>query len=262
MATPEITLTLLSGSADQPVVIVGPSLGTRVERLWSAAADLLSGYRVIGWDLPGHGRSAPATQPFRTEELAGAVLGAVDAEVGADVPLRYAEDSFGGCVGLQLVLDHPDRFEAAAMLCSGAKIATADVWRQRVDLVCRVGLGPVQQASPERWFGERVKAQPTDESRAAVEELANVDPPSYCHACAALGAFDVRDRLSAIQVPLLAVAGSDDLVTTPEQNRKLARHTPGARFEVLPGVGHLAPLEDPSATVALLEKHFAKESTR
>ncbi|MFC6706639.1 alpha/beta fold hydrolase [Flexivirga alba] len=260
MVAPEIALTLLSGSAEQPVVVVGPSLGTRVERLWSTAAALLSDYRVIGWDLPGHGRSAPATQPFSTEELASAVLGAVDAEVGADAPLRYAGDSFGGAVGLQLILDHPDRFEAAAILCSGAKIATVEVWRGRVDLVCREGLGPVQRASPERWFGERVKARPTDESRAVVEELADIDAASYCGACAALAAFDVRDRLSAIQVPLLAVAGSDDLVTTAEQHGELVCHTPGASFEVLPGVGHLAPLEDPSATAALLEKHFAKES--
>lgn len=72
----------------------------------------------------------------------------------------------------------------------------------------------------------------------------------------------MRDRLSTIQVPLLAIAGSDDLVTTPEQNGELARHTPGATFEVLFGVGHLAPLEDPTATAALLEKHFAKESER
>ena len=262
MATPEVALTRLSGSAEQPVVVVGPSLGTRVERLWSTAAGLLSGYRVIGWDLPGHGRSAPAIRPFGTAELADAVLRAVDAVVDADAPLRYAGDSFGGCVGLQLVLDHPDRFQSAAILCSGAKIATADVWRERVDLVRRDGLGPVQQASPERWFGEQVKARPTDESRAVVDELADVDAASYCAACEALGEFDVRDRLSGIQVPLLAVAGSDDLVTTAEQNRDLVRHTPGASFQVLPGVGHLAPLEDPSATVALLEQHFGKESRR
>ncbi|HWC21655.1 MAG TPA: alpha/beta fold hydrolase [Flexivirga sp.] len=262
MAPPEIALTLLAGSPGQPVVIVGPSLGTRVERLWSTAAGLLSGYRVIGWDLPGHGRSAPVTRPYDTQELAGAVLRAVDAAVGVDLPLRYAGDSFGGCVGLQLIVDHPERFEAAAILCSGAKIATAEVWRQRVDLVCREGLRPVQGASAQRWFGERVLAQPNDESRAVVEELADIDALSYCHACAALGVFDVRDRLSAIQVPLLAIAGSDDLVTTAEQNRELVRHTPGASFELLPGVGHLAPLEDPAATVALLEKHFAKESSR
>ncbi|MBB2891981.1 alpha/beta fold hydrolase [Flexivirga oryzae] len=256
MATPEIALTRLAGSAGQPVLVVGPSLGTRVERLWAAVARELPDFRVIGWDLPGHGVSAPADQPYSTPELAGAVLRAMDETVGSTETLYYAGDSFGGCVGLQLILDHPERFAAAAILCSGARIATEEVWRQRIDLVRRAGLAPVRTASSTRWFGNRVQQHPTDESRAVLAELLAVDPTSYCLACEALGTFDVRDRLPGIRVPLLAVAGADDAVTTATQHRELAHVTPGARVEVLDGVGHLAPLEDPLATAALLDKHF------
>lgn len=256
MATPDIALTHLAGSAGQPVLIVGPSLGTRVERLWSDAAGGLSELHVIGWDLPGKGRSAPADQPYSTHELARAVLDAVDGAIGPGQTLRYAGDSFGGCVGLQLILDHPERFAAAAILCSGAKIATAQVWRARIDLVRREGLAPVQDASTTRWFGSRVQQHPTDQSRAVLAELLEVDPAGYSHACEVLSTFDVRERLTGIRVPLLAIAGADDLVTTAEQNRELVRVTPGARLEVLNGVGHLAPLEDPRTTAALLDNHF------
>lgn len=258
MAIAEIAVTPLAGAAGQPVVVVGPSLGTGVERLWGRAAALMPKARVLGWDLPGHGRSAPAAQPYSTEELASAVLAAVTAVVGPDEVLRYAGDSFGGAVGLQLILDRPDRFAAAAVLCSGAKIATAEVWRDRVELVEREGLRPVQEASRTRWFGRHVQTRPTPESRAVLDELGQVDPTGYCHACRALETFDVRDRVSGIQVPLLAVAGSDDLVTTPEQHRELARTAPRGQLEVLDGVGHLAPLEDPTTTAALLSRHFAK----
>lgn len=259
MTVPELALTQLSASDDLPVVVVGPSLGTRVARIWSPVAALLTGYRLIGWDLPGHGRSGPATRPYSTEELATAVLAAVDAAVGPESPLRYAGDSFGGAVGLQLALDHPDRFTAAAILCSGAKIATAQVWRDRIALVTRDGLRPVREASRTRWFGRTVQDRPTSDSRAVLDELLDVDAASYCRACAALALFDIRDRLPGIRVPLLAVAGADDPVTTPEQHRELTEAIPGARVEVLPGIGHLAPLEDPRATATLLENHFAKE---
>lgn len=256
MAGPEIAVTPLTGSVGQPILVVGPSLGTGVERLWAMAAGLIPDTRVLGWDLPGHGRSAPATQPYSTAELASSVLDAVADLVGSDEPLRYAGDSFGGAVGLQLILDRPDRFVAAAILCSGAKIATADVWRQRVDLVRSEGLAPVREASRTRWFGRRVQEHPTPESRAVLDELVDVDPTNYCYACQALETSDVRDRLSEIRVPVLAIAGSDDLVTTPEQHRQFARDVPGARVEVLSGVGHLAPLEDPSTTAELLADHF------
>lgn len=256
MSGPEVTITPLSGTAGQPVVLLGPSIGTSVHRLWHTVAGRLDGYRVVGWDLPGHGHSAPAVQPFTTAELAAAVLEAVDTELGSAEVLRYAGDSYGGCVGLQLVLDHPDRFAAAAILCSGAKIATAQVWRDRIDLVRREGMAPVQAGSPQRWFGARVAAQPNEESRAVLEELMDVDAHSYSLVCEALRDFDVRDRLADIRVPVLAIAGADDLVTTPEQHREMADAIPGGRCEVLTGVGHLAPLEDPAATASLVQAHF------
>lgn len=112
---------------------------------------------------------------------------------------------------------------AAAIVCSDAKVATEQVWRDRIDLVEREGLGPVQAASSARWFGKATAEHPTDESRAVLAELLDVDPAGYCQACAALETFDVRDRLPQMQVPLLAVAGADDIVTTAEQNLELGR---------------------------------------
>ena len=61
---PELTFTRLGGSPDSPrLLVVGPSLGTSVEALWDRAAGHLDA-EVVGWDLPGHGRSAPATAYF------------------------------------------------------------------------------------------------------------------------------------------------------------------------------------------------------
>lgn len=54
---PELTATRLAGSAQAgEVLIVGPSLGTSAEALWSRCAAMLP-FEVVGWDLPGHGRS-------------------------------------------------------------------------------------------------------------------------------------------------------------------------------------------------------------
>lgn len=47
-ASPDIAVTPLAGSADDPIVVLGPLLGTRVERLWATVAESLSGFRVIG----------------------------------------------------------------------------------------------------------------------------------------------------------------------------------------------------------------------
>ncbi|PVG80732.1 hypothetical protein DDE18_21540 [Nocardioides gansuensis] len=114
---------------DSPVV--GPSLGTRVDRLWGTVAAELGELHIVGWDLPGHGLSPATSADFGLGDLASAVLAAVDSAVGADAaatPYLYAGDSVGGAVGLQLLLDHPARFRAAAAFCSGARFGTPQAW--------------------------------------------------------------------------------------------------------------------------------------
>lgn len=259
-ALPDISTTTLAGSPGDPVLVVGPSLGTHVDRLWGTVASALDGLHVVGWDLPGHGASVPADEAFALADLAGAVLAAVDDAAGdrTPSPYLYAGDSVGGAVGLQLLLDHPERFAAAAVLCSGARFGTPQAWAERAALVRAEGMAPMVASSSDRWFGRLVKARSTDLTRGAVDDLARVDAESYALVCEALGRFDVSPRLGDIRTPLLAVAGSDDVVTPPAQHQQLARSVADGRFAVLRGVGHLAPLEDPDRTAALLREHFSR----
>lgn len=256
---PEIVISHLAGDPGHPVLVVGPSLGTRVDRLWGAVAAQLDGLHVVGWDLPGHGRSPAARAGFGLDGLAAAVLAAVDRTVHADAgtPYLYAGDSVGGAVGLQLLLDHPERIASAAVLCSAARFGTPRAWAERAALVRREGMAPMVASSPDRWFGRRLRTRPPEVSRVAVDDLAAVDPESYALVCEALLRFDVRGRLPEITTPLIAIAGADDAVTPAAQHQALARAVGAGRFAVLRDVGHLAPLEDPRRTAALLREHFS-----
>ena len=261
---PEIAVQTLAGSLGDPVLVLGPSLGTRVDRLWGTVASELDRLHVVGWDLPGHGSSPAASVGFGLDDLADAVLAAVDRAVGGDSGesrYLYAGDSVGGGVGLQLLLDHPERFRAAAVLCSGARFGTPEAWAERAALVRAEGMAPMVASSPDRWFGRRVKARPTDLSRTAIDDLARVDAQSYAFVCDALERFDLTGRLGEITTPLLAVAGADDPVTPPAQHQQLACAVAHGRFAVLRDVGHLAPLEDPTRTRALLHEHFSRAAS-
>jgi hypothetical protein len=74
-------------------------------------------------------------------------------------------------------------------------------------------------------------------------------------AIAALPDHDVRDRLGAIAAPTLVVVGELDEETPPAYSEALAVGIPGARLEVIPGVGHLTPFEAPAALSRLLRDH-------
>lgn len=71
------------------------------------------------------------------------------------------------------------------------------------------------------------------------------------------GMKDRPDRsvlLSQVAVPTLVMAGEHDALTPPAQARAMAEMIPGARMTVIPGAGHLSPLEQPDAVnTALIE---------
>ncbi len=198
--TPAITAVRLTGSArraELPLLVLGPAIGTSAANLWGAcAAHLAEDFDILAWDLPGHGhnRSVP-DEPCSIAELAAGVLVVVEDvlaqrdELGG--PFAYAAGSVGGVVGLQLLLDAPDRIDSAVLLCA-------------------------ESTAPE----ERV---------AASAGTASLVEAGSARVREALADFDVRDRLGEIRAPVLAVARTDDPIPTGEHLRALAIGSCGDR---------------------------------
>ncbi len=139
MTVPRIVCTDFGGPRAAGLLLLGPSLGTSVDDLWGAVAERLSEHvRVVGWDLPGHGRSPAASGPFGIPELAAGVLALAD-DIAPGQAFSYAGDSVGGAVGLQILLDAPDRVRSAALLCTGAVIGDPEQWRVRAATVRAIG---------------------------------------------------------------------------------------------------------------------------
>lgn len=255
-----VTTVRLGGQPDQPLLVVGPSLGTSATTLWGvAAAALADDFQVIGWDLPGHGwNRAPVEGPTTTAALARELLEALDRLHDGFEPLRfhYAGDSVGGAVGLQLMLDAPDRVLSATLCCSAAHFGGNEPWEQRIATVSASGTPALVTSSAERWFGPGFLERQPERGSALLHALSDADDAGYGAVCSALGAFDVRDRLGEITAPVLTIAGSDDVATPPEVMALVAGGVQRGRAVVLDGVGHLAPIEAPDEVVRLVREHI------
>ncbi len=248
-----------------PLLVVGPSLGTTVETLWSAcAAELADAYDVVGWDLPGHGGSPAATVPFSVADLAGAVLALAYEVLGRrgtpGASFAYAGDSLGGAVGLQLLLDAPGRVAEATLIATGGRIATPESWRERASLVRSSGTAALVDSTPARWFAPGF-AQQNPVAQELLAGLEAADDESYALACDALAVFDVRVRLGDVGAPVLAVAGRHDLVTPAADLAGIAGAVRHGRLVVLEGCGHLPPAEAPES-VARLVRAAAADGAR
>ena len=257
---PNLTTSLISVKADAPTLIVGPSLGTAVEPLWVLTAEKISShFQVIGWDLPGHGRSEPAGERFSVAELASAVATLVRKQrtlgtIPWHQPIYYAGISLGGAVGLQLALDAGDLFAGIAIICSAAKIGDFDNWTERAEKVSALGTSAVVDISAKRWFSPGFTETHADVSTALLNSLKSAEPISYAHCCEALAEFDVREQLCQIAVPVVAIAGENDLVCPPERAKEIAEKTQRGHWETIDSAAHLASVEAPDVLASILVK--------
>ncbi|MFJ3103468.1 4-carboxymuconolactone decarboxylase [Streptomyces sp. NPDC086835] len=244
----------VDGPEDAPILVLGPSLGTTWHMWDRQIAELSERWRVIRYDLPGHG-GAPAYPAASVGDLAERLLATLD-QLGVQ-RFGYAGCSVGGAVGIELALRHPQRVATLALVAASPRFGTADEFRQRGVVVRTNGLDPIARSAPERWFTPAFAAAQPAIVEWAVQMVRTTDPGCYIAACEALAAFDVRAGLGRVQVPTLVVVGSEDQVTGPAEARTLVAGIPDARLALVPGASHLAPVEQPAAVTDLLAHHFA-----
>ncbi|MEV0185962.1 alpha/beta fold hydrolase [Streptomyces sp. NPDC050625] len=246
------------GPDDAPPLILGPSLGTS-KAVWEPQLPSLTRrFRVLRFDLPGHGGSATEllcdSGPGRTtvEDLASLVLSVVEHH-GWD-RFHYAGISLGGAIGAHLAVHSPTRVASLALVCSSAHFGAAEPWYERAALVRSEGTGPLLATSAGRWFATAATAD-TPFGRRLLGNLADADPAGYAACCDALAAYDLRADLSRISAPTVVVGGSHDAATPVEEHaRELAEGIPRAALEII-AAGHLA-IEEPRALQAVLDAHL------
>ncbi|MBW5424748.1 4-carboxymuconolactone decarboxylase [Streptomyces sp. BG9H] len=253
--TPTNTLQYrFDGPEDAPVLILGASLGTTWHMWDRQIPDLTRHWRVFRFDMPGHG-GAPAHPCGSVGELADRLLATLD---GLGVQrFGYAGCAFGGAIGAELALRHPQRVASLALIAASPRFGTADEFRQRGVIVRSNGLDPIARSAPDRWFTPGFAAAQPAITDWAVQMVRTTDPGCYIAACEALAAFDVRAELGRIGIPTLVLVGSEDQVTGQGEARTLVAGIPDSRLAVVPGASHLAPVEQPAAVTDLLVRHFS-----
>lgn len=238
----ELAFSRLAGDEKSAwLLFVGPSIGTAVSPLWRECAQQLADVEVIGWDLPGHGHSRPASGAFRIEDLAAAVRSRAS-ETAAGRPVGYTGVSLGGAVGFALALE-PGLVKRVVSIAAVPQmgIAYAGYWNERASEVRSAGTAPIVEGAASRWFTpDFVKRRP-EVANALLTSLADADNESYALACEALARFDPGGDISAARVPLRSAVGEHDHIVP---------RLPG--MHVFPGCAHLPPPENPRTVAAYL----------
>ncbi|MAC81513.1 MAG: 3-oxoadipate enol-lactonase [Rhodobacteraceae bacterium] len=246
---PDGTVIETHGPADAPAVVLIHGLGLcREVWQWQVPA-LADRYRVVTYDLYGHGDSPePPEEPslsLFSRQLTG-VLDALGIERAAIVGF-----SLGGMIARRVAQDAPERVSALGILHSPHRRTKAaqQAILDRVAQARREGSGSTVEAALERWFTDPCRAanpQMMDLVRRWV--LAN-DIAVYHrnYLVLAEGIDEIVAPDPPITAPTLVVTGDEDFGNGPEMTRAIAAEIAGAEVVILKGLRHMALAEDPGA---------------
>lgn len=248
---------VVSGRADAPAVVLSNSLGS-THRMWDAQlADLEQRFRVVRYDTRGHGASPVPDGPYGIDDLADDLVALLDRLGIAKAHLVGL--SLGGMTVMRVAIRNPERVQRLALLCTGAQLPPASAWTERAALVRAQGSASVAAAVVQRWFTPAyLEANPGVRS-AHEQMIAATSAEGYAACCEAIAELDLREQLSTITAPTLAIAGADDPATPPAKLEEIVARIPGARLLTVPQAAHLANAEQPATITPALIEHLEQQ---
>ena len=230
----------LSGVSDAPVVVFSNSLGANLSMWDPQLPEMQKRFRVLRYDTRGHGQSSGSPGAYSIEQLARDLLALLDSlQIHR---ANFCGLSMGGMIGMWLGLNAPGRFEKIVLCNTGAKIGSEKGWNTRIEVVRRDGVKAVAASVVERWFTPEFRARELQVWESALRMLEASPPEGYSACCAAVRDYDARDKISAILLPTLVIAGGKDTATPPTDGRFIAEQISGARYVEL-DAAHLSNIE-------------------
>jgi pimeloyl-ACP methyl ester carboxylesterase len=257
------TLHYTEAGKGQPVVFLNGLAGDGL--YWKGQVRTFADrFRCLALDNRDAGQSSYAAASYTMADLAGDVLGVLQA---LDVPPAYLVGlSLGGMIAQHVALADPRRVRGLFLV---GTLARADAWFNATldmysDLRRQVADTPAFFEALLPWL----VSHRFFESSTKVEWLRaflHQHPypqrsEGFFRQFEAMREHDVVDRVKAIDCPVLVAVGEDDAIVPPRYARHLAGAIRQARLEVLPGVGHAPPIEDPRGFNRLLADFLKPES--
>ncbi len=227
-------------------------------RTWRFVMDELSSeYRTIATDHRGWGRSDAPQDGYRIEDLANDAQGVIESlglkhfvlvghSMGGKTAQLLASRRLAGLKGVVLIAPSPP---SPMLLTQEQRAVIAGAYESREsvgwvidNVLTATKLSPEKR---EQVIEDSLRGAP--QAKSAWPNIAMLE--------------DITPNVGAINVPVLVISGELDQVDRIETLRaELLPRIAGSYLELLPGVGHLSPLEAPASVAAAIQR-FVGELT-
>lgn len=245
-----------------PWIVAAHSLASS-HRMWDAQVAALAGsYRLLRFDLRGHGASSGAAGEGSVEQCVDDVIALMD-HLQIDAA-HFLGLSLGGAIGIALASRCPQRLQSLVACCCrvDAPAAYVEAWRERLALVERGGMAAVAEPTLARWFTPAAHdtAAMNEAISTARTQLLATPIVGYRHGIQALLSLNETDRLANVRTPTLLVAGSADTAVPSSVMAAMHALISSSRFVALEDAAHLCNVEQATHFDALLLEWLRERS--
>ena len=229
--------------AGEPVVLVH-GLGSSTRDWEPQVGALARRYRVITFDVRGHGRSSKPRQRYSVALFAddtAALIRALD--LG---PVHLVGISMGGMIAFQVAVTAPELVRSLVIVNSGPAMPVK-TFAQRTMIWTRIAIVRLQgMRKMGAVLANRLLPKPEHAALRAqfIESWAENDPRAYLAALKGMLNWSVMDRLKDIRCPTLILSADQDYTPVAVKQAYTAM-IPGATLVVIDDARHLVPIERP-----------------
>ena len=233
----------LSGDQSRPVVVLSHSLATSME-IWGYQLPMLTHrFRVLLYDLRGHGASEMPGDSCTLQELASDVAALLD---HLEIPsAAFVGLSIGGMIGQVFALQFPDKLSSLVLCSTGSQAGdqmklTID---DRISKVGEDGLRSQLQATLGRWFTSRFVEERPGTMAWVSDLILSTSPEGYIGCSRAIQSLNTIDALPAIRAKTLLIPGEHDSGFPESISRAIQQKIAGSELILLRNAAHLGNVE-------------------
>lgn len=240
------------GEDSKPTLMLSNSIATTMH-MWDGEIEALSKhFRVLRYDMRGHGASSVPAGAYSLDRLGRDVIELLDA---LDIErVHFLGLSLGGFVGQWLGIHAPDRIDRLVLANTSSWLGPAAAFDERIATTLHAeDMTQIAEMFLGNWF----PAHMLDAHLPVIDHFRSMllatDRHGLAGAYAAVRDADMRRTIALIQRPTLVIAGRDDTVTLACHSEIIAATIPGAKLLVLPAV-HLSNVECHAAFLGAVDE--------
>ena len=250
----DLTLYYQEWGSGYPLVLIH-GLGSD-HTVWEGIVPLLkNNYRVLALDLRGHGMSTKTPGPYSIELFShdlNQFLESLDIDQA-----HFVGHSMGGTILLEMALTHSEKIRSLTLITSFASVDSQleKTFKDLKEILIQEGYVTFFNTCLQLTYTPEFIGENRELFRKIGEDMAQYSSISALQdtldACLKV---DLIDHLEGVEIPVMVIAGSDDYFTPPYHGQNIKNTIPGAKIEIMDGVGHNLPVEKGVDTGHIIRK--------